>query len=153
MARGTRPTDTVDPKTTLPHSHTLLAVTVLGRLSNTDAHTTMEQWRTKTDTLALGFWNCHQQPTDKFNHGNKADEFNNGNNADGTTMGRTTEWRHAHFDEGGHWTQQSNQLFGPASTLRSATYSRTSSSQQFHQMTSSRPNQAAGHQMTSDHMS
>ena len=55
---GTRPTDTVDPKAALPHSHALLATTVLGRLSDADAHTTTDQWRIGTDTVALGFWNC-----------------------------------------------------------------------------------------------
>ena len=54
---GTKPTDTVDPKTALSHGHTLLATTGLGRFSDADAHTATEQWRAKTDTLALDFWN------------------------------------------------------------------------------------------------
>ena len=58
-----------------------------------------------------------------------------------------------YFDEDGHQTRQSNQLFGTASTSRSATYSRTSSSRQGHQTISSRPNQAAGHQMVSNYTS
>ena len=56
-SQGTEPTDTVDPKTALPHGHALLATTVLGRLSDAAAHTASEQWQAKTDMLALGFWN------------------------------------------------------------------------------------------------
>ena len=52
-----KPADTVDPKAALLHGHALLATAVLGGLSDADAHTTTEQWRAKTDTLALGFWN------------------------------------------------------------------------------------------------
>ena len=56
-SQGTEPTGTVDQKTALSHGHALLAATVLGRLSDADTHTATEQWRAKTDTLALGFWN------------------------------------------------------------------------------------------------
>ena len=56
-SNGTRPTDTVDPKAALSHGHALLPATELGRLSNAATYTTTEQWRTKTDTMALGFWN------------------------------------------------------------------------------------------------
>ena len=52
-----RPIDAVSTMTALSHSHALLATTVLGRLSETDTHSAIDQWWTKTDMLTLSFWN------------------------------------------------------------------------------------------------